>query len=155
MGALVLTSNTKMTLPAGSYRFTKMNLSGNSKLTLNGNVTLYIDGDLTISGSAGIIISSGNVVIYVNGKKVDISGCAFVNTSQDPRNLILFGTAGLQSINLSGGTSLYGLVYAPTAAITVSGGQNTYGSLIGNTVDLSGGVSVHYDETLVNGLLLN
>jgi hypothetical protein len=155
MGALVLASDTKMTLTAGSYRFTKMDLSNNCKLTLNGNVTLYIDGDLTISGSAGILISSGRAIIYVNGKKVDISGGAVVNTSQDPKNFILYGTAGLQTINLTGGTSLYGLVFAPTAAITVSGGQNTYGSLIGNTVDLSGGVSVHFDESLVNGILLN
>jgi hypothetical protein len=155
MGSLILSSDTKMTLPAGNYRFTKMDLSGNSKLTLNGNVTLHIDGDLTITGSADIKITSGSVIIYANGKKVDISGGSFVNTSQDPRNFILYGTVGLQTINLTGGTSLYGLVYAPTATITVSGGQNTYGSLIGKTVDLSGGVSVHYDESLVNGILLN
>ena len=152
MGGLILASNAKKTLSAGKYRFNQMNLSGNSKLMLNGNVTLHIDGNLKISGSAGIIIESGSLIIYVNGNKIDVNGGAIVNTSQDPRNLILYGTAEVQSINLSGGTSMYGLVFSPSAAIRVSGGQNTFGALIGNTIDLSGGASVHYDESLMNGI---
>ena len=51
-------------------------------------------------------------------------------------------------MDLSGGTSLHRLIFAPAAAIKISGGQETYGSIIGNTVDLSGGTSVHYPEGL-------
>lgn len=71
-----------------------------------------------------------------------------VNNTKDPRNLVIFGASALQTVNLSGGTSIYALVYAPNANISISGGQNTYGSLIGNTVNISNGSSVHFDEIL-------
>ncbi len=66
----------------------------------------------------------------------------------DPKNLLIYGTAKLQSVKLSGGASQHLLVYAPSADISLSGGQNTFGSIIGKSVALSGCAAVHYDEIL-------
>ncbi len=151
MGALNVSGGATKTLSAGNYRFTSISLSGGSStLTIDGQVMLHIDGNLTLSGGSRIIVTTGPVTIYVNGQKMDISGGSLINNSQIPKNLIIYGTAGLQTANLSGGSSQYALVYAPTAAITLSGGQNTFGSVIGSTVNLSGGSSVHFDESLKN-----
>ena len=43
----------------------------------------------------------------------------------------------------------YALVDAPNAAITFSGGSNWYGSVIGKTVNDSGGTAVHFDRSLL------
>ncbi len=151
MGALNLASDTKKTLSDGNYRFSSINLSGAAKLTLTGQVTLHVDGNLTVTGGASFVIASGaTVTIYQNGQKINISGGAMVNNNQDPKKLVIYGTAGMKSIDLSGGTNLHALIYAPTADISISGGQNTYGSVVGKTVVLSGGASVHFDERLLN-----
>jgi hypothetical protein len=44
------------------------------------------------------------------------------------------------------------MVYAPNAAINISGGAHFYGSIIGSTINSSGNTAVHYDaaETAIN-----
>jgi hypothetical protein len=170
MGALKLSGHTAKSLSSGNYRYSSITLSGGSKLTLSGTVMIHIDGDLTVSGGGGgcggagggsggagggsggssIVIASGSVTIYANGKKIDFSGGSLVNNTQNPKNLTIYGTARLQRVNLSGGSDQHLLLYAPTATITLSGGQNTFGSIIGSAVNLSGGSSVHYDEVLAH-----
>lgn len=145
MGALNLSNGVKSSLAAGNYRYTSLNLTGGSTLTLNGNMTLHIDGNLTISNGSSMVIASGAVTLYVNGQKLDITGGTMVNSTLDPINLTIYGGAGLKTVNLSGGANLHAQVFAPAAAIIICGGQNTFGSLIGNTIDLSNGASVHYD----------
>jgi flagellar hook assembly protein FlgD len=150
LGALTLTGGASRTLTAGEYRITSLDLSNGTTLTLNGAITLHNSGNFSINGGSKIVITNGPVVIYQNGQKIDISNGVIVNNSQSPKNFTIYGTQGLKTINLTGGTSVHALIYAPTAAITISGGQNTFGSVIGNTVDISGGSSVHYDESLKN-----
>jgi hypothetical protein len=146
LGALNLSGSSTKTLTTGNYRYSSISLSGAGKLTLTGQVTLHVDGNISLSGGSSLAITSGPVVIYANGAKIDISGGAIVNSTQNPANFVIYGSSGLQTVNLSGGTSLHGIIFAPAAAIKITGGQETYGSIIGNTVDLSGGTSVHYPE---------
>jgi hypothetical protein len=40
------------------------------------------------------------------------------------------------------------LVYAPNANVSVVGGADFYGALIGATVDNSGGTAIHYDRDM-------
>jgi len=51
---------------------------------------------------------------------------------------------------LSGGAGYYGVVYAPLSDITISGGGNLYGAVIGSTITNSGGTLIHYDRALLN-----
>ena len=149
MGAMKLSGHATTTLSAGDYRFTSVKLSGASMLNLSGEITIHVDGDVTVSGGSSISLLSGQVTIYANGQKINFSGGSLLNNTQDPKNLVIYGTQNLQSVNLSGGTNQHLLLYAPSATITLSGGQNTFGSVIGNIVTMSGGSSVHFDETMM------
>ncbi len=51
---------------------------------------------------------------------------------------------------LTGNGNSYGAIYAPAAAITVSGNGGVYGALTGITVNFSGNGGLHYDEALGN-----
>jgi hypothetical protein len=42
------------------------------------------------------------------------------------------------------------MIHAPAATIKITGSQQTFGAIIGNTVDLSGATSVHFPENLLN-----
>jgi hypothetical protein len=148
LGTLNLSGVASKTLTAGIYRYSSINLTGSGKLATSGQVTLIVDGTFSISGAATLTVQSGSVVIYVNGAKLDISGGSLVNTTQVPANLVIYGGAALTTVNLSGGTTLHGYVYAPAAAVKVSGSQQTFGAIIGNTVDLSGATSIHFPEGL-------
>jgi hypothetical protein len=148
LGALSLSGVATKTLTTGTYRYSSITLGGSGKLNTSGQVILIVDGNISLSGAANLVVTSGSVVIYANGTKFDVGGGALVNMTQNPSNLIIYGSSTLTSVNLSGGTSLHGLIHAPAAAVKISGSQQTFGAIIGNTVDLSGATSVHYPESL-------
>jgi len=53
---------------------------------------------------------------------------------------------------MSGGSSFYGAVYAPSAVIDPSGGGDRYGAYVGKEVDCTGSGVYHYDEALAGVL---
>jgi hypothetical protein len=99
-------------------------------------------GGPVVFNIAGKSITGGNAVL-------DLSGGVMSNASGMASNL-QFYYAGFQPIKLSGGTGSYAVVYAPNAAINVSGGSHFYGNMIGSTINNSGGTAIHYDANLPN-----
>jgi flagellar hook assembly protein FlgD/Tol biopolymer transport system component/fibronectin type 3 domain-containing protein len=151
MGALKASAGALKTLTSGNYRYSSIELGGRVKLTLNGQITIHVDGNLSITGGASIVIAPGSAVtIYQNGQNLNINGGSLINNTMDPKKLIIYGTSNMQSAYISGVVGLYAVVFAPTADIRITGSQNIYGSIIGNTVNVSGGSSVHYDESLLD-----
>ena len=45
---------------------------------------------------------------------------------------------------------MYMTVYAPSTAVKLQGGGDIYGAIVGNTIDVTGNVTVHYDNYLIN-----
>jgi len=126
-GAFNLSSR-QVIMQGGAYYFTSFNMSGSSQITFTGPATIYCCGTFTMSGGAGTFE-------YL------------------PKNLtvIMVPTpAGVApgKVTLSGGSALYASVYAPLSPITISGGGAIYGSVLGKSIDMSGGSSVHYDLSL-------
>jgi hypothetical protein len=138
------------TLTSGTYRVSSINLSGSGKATINGTVTLYVTGSINLSGSSQIVIlPGGSLTIYLKGS-MNVSGGSIVNQTLDPHKLTIYGTSTCTSVNYSGSSALYGVVYAPVATTSLSGGVNLYGSVVVKSVNISGGSAVHYDVSLGN-----
>jgi hypothetical protein len=49
---------------------------------------------------------------------------------------------------MSNSTNLYGGVYAPDSAITLSNSAETFGAYVTKTMNLSNSTRIHYDEAL-------
>jgi hypothetical protein len=49
---------------------------------------------------------------------------------------------------MSGGTASSAIIDAPNSAVTLSGGADFYGTVLGKTLDDSGGTIIHYDQQL-------
>lgn len=127
---LVLSGTTQIGLPAGTYYFTSLTMSGQSTINVTGAVTVYIDG------------ASGGAV------DVNITGQGIINETGQPGNFIIYYTGS--TIRLVGQASFSGAIYAPSAAVTMTGQADIYGSIVcGSTVD-SGQAAIHYDKSLVN-----
>lgn len=140
------------TLAGGSYG--NISLSGASSLTLAAPGTFNINC-LQLSGGTTLTISPATepVVLNVSGTScsgntpVNFSGGSMENPSGIASNFQI-NYAGTGKINLSGGASTYLVVNAPNAAVTLSGGSDLFGAIIGNTIAISGGVSLHFDSAL-------
>ena len=59
---------------------------------------------------------------------------------------IVYG--GTAEVHMRGSSDAYGVVYAPNSPVTVYGSSHWYGSILGSTVDVSGGINLHYDRNL-------
>jgi hypothetical protein len=119
-------------IPSGTYVINKdatgssfkSNGSYDFTLATGGKVTLYLAGNFQ---------TNGNGSINPNGK---------------PTDLVMYGMDGTTSFNMNGTGSVSAAAYMPNAAINMNGNPGYYGSFVGKSVKLNGGVHFHYDEDL-------
>jgi len=117
---------TTLTLPAGTYHYAKLTVSGSGKICATGKVDIYVDGAVSLSGAG--IVTQNNL----------------------PPNMTIYAT-GSGKVTISGSAGYYGSIYAPNSAVTNSGDVKIYGAIISKTMTLSGSSEIHYDEALSSG----
>lgn len=115
-----LSSNADYDVPPGTYYFNDMTLSGQATMNLSGPTVFYLTGNL------------------------DTSGGEVVNTTEDPKNLVIFMTGETATVNAS--VDWYGVLYAPETDIQFTGSSDVYGAIVGASIDASGSGELHYDE---------
>jgi hypothetical protein len=128
-----------------------MSLSGggsSKSMVVAGNCSLYITGSLTIAGGSFIYMMPGASLNLYMGGALNASGGSIVNMSGLPANLHVYGLPTCTSVIYSGGSDFFGIVNAPEAAFTFSGGAGAYGSYTAASITISGGSSVHYDTSI-------
>lgn len=121
-----------VTLSGGTYFFTSVNFTGQSKLVVDGPTVIYVTGDF------------------------DVSGGGFVNSSGKPADLMVYAhpyaMAGSNPqgshVKIRGGSQASMALYAPGAKVTAHGNDDLYGAFIGNTVTVAGNSRFHYDKAL-------
>lgn len=132
-----------------------------ANITINGTVMhlsagTYIFNSLTLSGGAQLVIDSGPVIVKLAGqslsganpKVLDMAGGAVITNALNSADDLQIVYAGTANVEMNGGAQSYGVVYAPNANIVMHGNSDWFGSLIGKTVDGSGGIKIHYDRSL-------
>jgi hypothetical protein len=121
-----------LTLPEGTYFFSKITLTGGSKLKTQGKVTIY------------------------NTQGIDATGGSVQNTSATASNLSIvvypysFPSGALvpkPALKFTGGSESYMTIYAPKSPLSISSGD-VYGSFVVGSASISGSAFVHYDEAL-------
>ncbi len=165
------------------YSVPSISLSGNgSTLNIGGaaasNVVLVVTGStgssVSVSGKGGIDIAKGSTLAMYTAGDVSIGGNGIINGSYDPSETLsatnapnqpsafqVYGTRsagdvtsnGEQNISIAGNGVLSGVVYAPNANISLTGGGNNgqvLGAMVGNNVTVTGNSVFHYDESLAN-----
>ena len=152
-GTITLTAGTK-TAPT-RFKISQINLSGSNVLTLAANtdgtdsyIEIWVTGKMTTSGSAYITQDPKVHVTYWVDNDITLSGSSYLNQSGLASNVTINGVGTGHKITISGGTALVGVFDAPGFDVTVSGTGGVSGSLIGNSLNISGGASFHYDEAL-------
>ncbi len=134
-------------LDSGNY--TVKSVSGS--VLVKGNATLTVDKSFSLSGQSSVLILPGaSLKLYVNAPSVSIGGNGIVNQNTDAGSLMYFGMPGNLSISFSGNSGFCGVIYAPNAVLTLSGGGNNaldfMGATITRAVKVNGHYNFHYDE---------
>jgi len=132
----------------GYSKLGSVNIGGGKSMIVTGKANLWIDGDFTTSGSGFVYIAPGaSLNLYIKGKGT-VSGSGIVNGNERASSLSVYGLNTSTTMTFSGSSTFYGVVYAPYAAFTFSGSAGACGSFTANSVTISGGAGVHYDEGL-------
>lgn len=85
--------------------------------------------------------------------EVDLSGNGLSNTGQYAPGVSLWGLPTCTSFSTSGNGCFYETVYVPEASASLTGVGSSggfYGSIMANTITLTGGASVSFDEAIKN-----
>jgi hypothetical protein len=128
LGAISLTNGATQTLSVGSYVVSGITIGTGSGLVINnsaGPVTLYVTGPISISGNGSVTM-----------------------TDPDPERFAIY-VANSSTVTLADSGQFYGLLYAPSSPVTLSGTHtDMYGSLVGLSMTLNGNSEIHYDIAL-------
>jgi Tfp pilus assembly protein PilX len=156
-GATPESINNSLTLPPGNYG--DISLSGHGVLTLTPgvyNINSISEQGANTSVQIGpdpITNQYGTVTLNVTGNgqatPVDLAGNGLQNPTLNPSDLqINYGGTG--AIRIRGNSDCASVVYAPNASVTITGGSDFFGAILGQTVTDAGGAAIHYDLNLSN-----
>lgn len=148
--------NTMTITPVGNTPVRMGNVSISAQANLHLRAGIYEVNSIDLNGNAFLTIDSGPVIFRVNGKDaggnylgmpIQFNGNGVVNGAKVPKNL-QFVYGGTGEIQINGNAAASFLAYAPNASITLNGGSNIYGAIVGKTVKDNGGAQIHYDRQL-------
>jgi hypothetical protein len=128
--------------------------SGILTFTGSGTLRIYVDGETTVSGAGQIRIVPSpttadlKVEIYANDD-VSISGSGMVNDTYRAVNCAIWGTENCTEVSMTGNASYIGTIYAPYAAVELTGSSSATGVFLGDSVEFGGNTPYHIDESLI------
>jgi streptogramin lyase len=146
-----LSGNSSQTINPG--RFSQITVSGNGKLTLNPGIYVITGGGFSVTGNG--TVSGSGVFLYNAGSNYPSAGGTFGgvnlsgngNISLSPMTTGTYAgilldqpSANTSALALAGNaiTIPGGVIYAPAAALTMSGNGQFKGSFIVSTINVSG-----------------
>ena len=156
---------TTMSLTGGTqssptrFKVSTLTYSGGETLTLaphavgaESYVEIWVTGDFKSSGTSQIILKPGvHVTYYIEGD-ITATGTTFVNESNvaanNTLNVVTQPPGIKRSVTFTGGGDFIGAINAPGSDFTLSGNASFSGAMIGKTMSVKGGASIHYDEAL-------
>lgn len=118
-GALRVRANETVTLAAGDYYFTQVD----------------VQGTLAVSGAARIFVSG----------RFDVGGQGALNPDGEPANLYVFSAADVaHGVKLSGQSRSFALIYAMRTDVQVSTNAEAFGSIVAKSILIEGNAMFHY-----------
>jgi Tfp pilus assembly protein PilX len=133
-----------------------LTVSASGKLTVmgSGTIRIYVDGKTKVSGSGQLrIVPSPSTAdlkleIYANDD-VSIAGSGVLNNTYRAGNCAIWGTENCEDISVTGNSEYIGTIYAPYAAVSLTGSSGATGAFLGGAVSFTGASKYHIDESLI------
>jgi hypothetical protein len=154
------------TITPGNYRNISVGSHGSITLTAPG---VYNVDCISLGSQGSITISPPSKAVTIN---LTGTGCASAPltfnshaslyncapgagscTTPGVASNLQINYAGTGTITMEGGPGCYAILNAPNAAVVLHGGADFYGTIMADTIDDSGGTSLHFDtaDTTISG----
>lgn len=134
----------------GKYQMPLLTMSSSQNMLITGGeVSLYVVGSINMSGQSYIYIAPGaSLRLFCGGPSASVGGGGVINVNGNAAGFSFYGLPGCTSISYAGGGSWIGTLYAPEAAVTMGGGNETTGAFVASSFSRSGNANMHIDEGL-------
>jgi hypothetical protein len=126
-GDVKVSNSASRRFAVGSYRLKSLLVENTSTLYIDnasGPVTLYVEQGVTVKNSSRVVVQD-----------------------PDPEKFAIYAAGG-GSVLIDNGGAFYGVIYAPSASVTLSNAGDLHGSFVGRDVWIDNGAAVHYDRAL-------
>jgi len=132
-------------------------VGSNATVVLDVKVSSYSPSGITING--GTTTNAGTLIMYQESGTLTLSGSAGGGAynspptipSNRPENFRYFGLSGVTSLTFKGSSTFIGIIYAPGASLTLSGGGSSndfIGGFIVGKLAVNGHYNFHFDTSL-------
>ena len=137
------------TLTSGEYYLEDVNVGGDLEInTTDGPVTLAVADDLSI-GSGGIRVTGDDPVRVYVGDDVSVGGGGTLATANGRGDQVVVYGGSDSTYTLGGGSTVHAVLYAPgNDDVTIRGGSEVFGAVVGTISTVTGDSAVHYDDAL-------
>ncbi len=152
---------------AARYIISSISVSGNDTFTITGNPSgtptyaeIWVQGGISVSGNAKIIVQDGVIATFYVQDDMKIAGNGISNGTSSSSanragNVVIYGLTPTDGhklqVSLAGNGQIEAGVYAPGADVSLDGGGSSgafFGSVVGDTIKLTGVERFHYDEAM-------
>jgi hypothetical protein len=139
---------TTLELDCGRYYFSRIFAPAALTLRITGRTAIFVAGDLAIEDSFLVELEDGaELDLFVAGNIVSSGPLSFGSFRTPARARLYSGGAG--TIQLSGGGTFAGNLYAPRAELVASAPIEVFGSLFVRRLAASAAVTIHYDTAIL------
>ncbi|MCB9559047.1 MAG: hypothetical protein H6709_24635 [Kofleriaceae bacterium] len=137
--------DTTLVLPCGRYYLGPVRGQGALTLRVTGRVAILVDGDVSLEAPLTVILDGDDAELdlLIGGLLGSTDAIVAGDPARPASTRIYVGGDGV--INLAGGSTLAANLYAPRAAVSLSGGATVHGSLFVRRLEQSAPVTIHYD----------
>jgi hypothetical protein len=149
-GTLIPNIDGNTTLTAGTYRTNKIDLNDQT-LTINGNVVLIA---LDVGGTSLNMIRNSRIIINTDSslelyitKVASFAGTSIINPPPSPATAVRILGIETTELNFSKSSQTYGGVYAPGASFSIDSTSQFFGSVVANTISISGNGTIGVSNT--------
>jgi len=112
-------------------------------------VIVYVQGTMGMNTASQVVVDSGSALaLYLGGNLTNNNSVGFINNTNDPRRLKIYGLPGCLSIDLKNSSEMYAAIYAPEADITMFNSAGFSGAVTGKSFTLKESGIFEFDTRL-------
>ncbi len=116
---------------------------------INFPVVVYVQGDMGMNTASQVVVEPGSAVaVYLGGNLTNNNSVGFINNTNDPRRLKIYGLPTCLSIDLKNSSEMFAAIYAPSADITMFNSAGFSGAITGKSLTLKESGIFQFDTRL-------
>lgn len=140
-------ADVERTLPCGRYYFDSFGGTGAITLHITGKTLIAIGGQLSNSGGIALDVTPGAELDLFIAGNLELSGVVSLGNAERPSaTRVYVGGQAALSTNLK----LYANWYIPNSLLAMSAPSEFWGALYSRSLQSSGGLTVHYDDSVLD-----